>query len=146
MPNELYRTYEVLIEETVAPDHPKRAKTRKPDSYNTEVHDALHTTNALFQDAVCYYTILLAGLAGDEEERQGLPLNPLWWEIAGEGGKFKAQADHVVQRLADKFKSLTGCKTAEDLLNTALEKPTNPKDAANAFTIRSRIYAQPARF
>ena len=51
MPSELYRTYQVLIEETVDPLHPKREKTRKNDRYNPDIHHALRVTNGLFQDS-----------------------------------------------------------------------------------------------
>jgi hypothetical protein len=54
MASELYRTYEVLIEDSVHPTHPKRGKTNKNDRYQADAHQALLTTNELFQDAVCY--------------------------------------------------------------------------------------------
>ena len=73
MAGELYRTYEVLIEESIHPEHPKRAKSGKDDRYGDgKVHEALLTTNEMFQDAVCYYTIMLAGMCRDESK------NPIW--------------------------------------------------------------------
>ena len=67
--NELYRTYEVLVEESVHPNHPKREKANKPCLWeldNGEKDAALRDTHMIFQDAVCYYTLCLAGLAGKE--------------------------------------------------------------------------------
>jgi hypothetical protein len=69
--SELYRTYEVLIEESIHPTHPKRGKTTKTYRYKADVHHALVTTNELFQDAVCYYTIMLVGLAGEGKDVKG---------------------------------------------------------------------------
>ncbi len=114
MPADLYRTYQVLIEESVDPQHPKREKTAKNDNHNPSIHRALCVTNELFQDAVCYYTILLSGLAGNEKDGQR-PLNPLWHEIADDNGKYKTAADTVVRRMAAKYKPLVGCETAINL-------------------------------
>src|SRR5208282_5686758 len=106
MPSEIYRTYEVLIEESVHPTHPKRGKTNKAD-----VHQALVTTNELFQDAVCYYTIMLAGLAGKAKDRKGRLLNPLWKEFTE--GKFKQQAENVVQRFAGRYTTCADLATSD---------------------------------
>ena len=73
MANELYRTYEVLVEESVHSDHPKRAKdkTDKESKFNAEIDGALRDTHMIFQDAVCYNTLLFAGLAGNTETPDG---------------------------------------------------------------------------
>src|SRR6266540_5607744 len=106
MAGELYRTYEVLIEESVHPTHPKRGKTAKNDAYRADVHLALVTTNELFQDAVCYYTIMLAGLAGEAKDKKGRLQNPLWKEFTN--GKFKDQAAKVIQRFAIRYAACAG--------------------------------------
>jgi hypothetical protein len=89
MANDLYRTYEVLVEESIHPTHPKRAKdkdgkllkTDKPERFNEAIDSALRDTHMIFQDAVCYYTLCFAGLAGNEPPPDGERgrdfLNPL---------------------------------------------------------------------
>lgn len=39
--------------------------------------DALWQRQQLFQDVVCYYVILLAGVAGEAKDEKGRLLNPL---------------------------------------------------------------------
>jgi len=96
MASELYRTYEVLIEETVHPSHTKRGRTGKDSRYNADTHAALRTTNELFQDAVCYYTIMLAGMCRDADR------NPLW-EAWMNQPKLRSQLDSVVGKLSKDY-------------------------------------------
>lgn len=96
MPSELYRTYEVLIEESVRPTHPKRGGTNKADGYQANVHQALVTTNELFQDAVCYYTIMLAGMCRDGNQ------NPLW-DSWMHRPKMQSQLELVIKKLAKDY-------------------------------------------
>ena len=104
MPSELYRTYEVLVEESVHPDHPKRSKTSKPSGWGDgSTYAALKDTNDIFQDAVCYYTILLAGLAGD--------LNPLWAEMCQRETQPDNDVTQVLQRFAANYPKLAGATT-----------------------------------
>ena len=49
----VYRTYEVLIEETLSASDPKRQKSSKPSRENSNTRRAVETTHRLFQDAVC---------------------------------------------------------------------------------------------
>jgi hypothetical protein len=75
MANDLYRTYEVLVEESIHPDHPKRAKdkTTKESKFNEEIDGALRDTHMIFQDAVCYNTtrfVLRVGWAGGSPKRR----------------------------------------------------------------------------
>jgi IS605 OrfB family transposase len=111
MPSELYRTYEVLIEESVHPTHPKRGKTSKSDGYKADVHQALVTTNELFQDAVCYYTIMLAGMCRDGVQ------NPLWdsWMHRPE---MQCQLELVIKKLAKDYPKAIfyGATTIEDFI------------------------------
>ncbi len=120
MPSELYRTYEVLIEESVHPTHPKRGKTNKSNGYDAGIHESLKTTNELFQDDVCFYTIMLAGLAGKAEDANGRLLNPLWHEISS--GKFKEQGQQIVRRFAERYPSCSGISGVEELFNRFLFK------------------------
>jgi len=61
--NEIYRTYEVLIEESVHPDAPKRGKTNKADAQGRRASRRLSHQRTVSSTQVCYYTIMLAGLA-----------------------------------------------------------------------------------
>lgn len=119
MAGELYRTYEVLIEETVSPNDPRRGKTNKPGRYSAEIANALRDTNDIFQDAVCYYTLLLAGLVGNGDE--GAELNPLWRHLRSketqEKKSMREETDKVVRRLAERYPVLSGIHTAEEFLN-----------------------------
>ena len=55
--NTVYRTYEVLVEETLSANDPKRQKTSKPSRENAKTRRALETTHRLFQDAVCWFNV-----------------------------------------------------------------------------------------
>lgn len=119
MPNELYRTYEVLIEETAPAGYKKRTKAPRR---NDEIDGALRDTHMIFQDAVCYYTLLLAGLAGDEKmpDNAKVPLNPLWGHLVD---GLAAETEKVIRRLAANYKPLAGIKTAQDFLNKICARP-----------------------
>lgn len=137
MANELYRTYEVLVEESIHPKHPKRAKgkdgnllkTDKPERFNPEIDGALRDTHMIFQDAVCFNTLCFAGLAGVERhksgERAGDLLNPLWEHLttpAAKGG-IKEETERVIRRLATHYAPLKEVKTAEEFLNCVYSVP-----------------------
>ena len=114
MANEIYRTYEVLIEETVPVDHEKRKKgTTKFSLWNAEIDGALRDMHMIFQDAVCYYTLLLAGLAGNEKDPSGKPLNPLWEHLTG---GLKSETSRIIRRLTTYYKISDGINTPEDFL------------------------------
>jgi hypothetical protein len=75
----IYRSYEVLVEET-ASNHKTRSagkttKDFKPHFENT--CRALKITHELFQDAVCYYILCLVGLVKNERDK-GEPINRMW--------------------------------------------------------------------
>src|SRR4029077_4153900 len=93
--------------------HPKRGKTHKAYGYKADVHHALITTNELFQDAVCYYTIMLAGWAGEAQDTKGRLLNPLWKELTQ--GKYKEPAEKVVLRFAGRYASCVGLTNSDSL-------------------------------
>ncbi len=128
MANELYRTYEVLIEESVHDDHPKRSKTSKDSRFKAEIDGALRDTHMIFQDAVCYNTLCFAGLAG-MHERDGEILNPLWKHLTtprSEGG-IKEETERVIRRLATHYAPLKSLDrdgvTAEDFVNRVYSEP-----------------------
>ena len=96
----IYRSYEVLVEET-ATGHKTRGlgKTRKdfkPHFENTR--RALEATHELFQDAVCYYILCLAGLVKNEPDNHGEPINRLWGFLSGNAG-----TQTVTARLASRY-------------------------------------------
>jgi IS605 OrfB family transposase len=98
--NTVYRTYEVLVEETLSSIDPKRQKTSKPARENVKTRRALETTHRLFQDAVCYYMLCLIGLVRDAKEAgqkgSNSDINPLWRTLTtGEMGK---KTDKLVRR------------------------------------------------
>lgn len=119
MANELYRTYEVLVEDTVSADHPKRIKNRtdKPLGFDLERDAALRDTHMIFQDAVCFYTLLIAGLAGNQKEEssplENQQLNPLWGYLTGD---LRTNTELMIARLAAHYKPLEGIKTPEEFL------------------------------
>ena len=63
MANELYSTYEVLVEESVHRRSPQEGKGQdnKPSLFNAEIDGALRDTHMIFQDAGCYNTLCFAG-------------------------------------------------------------------------------------
>ncbi|MDE3099091.1 MAG: type V CRISPR-associated protein Cas12b [Verrucomicrobiota bacterium] len=161
MANELYRTYEVLVEESVHPSHPKRAKDRtsKPSLYGDgEIDGALRDTHMIFQDAVCYNTLCFAGLAGYEMhkggERDGELLNPLWKHLitpAREGG-IKEETERVIRRLITHYKPLEkietaeGANLAEKFLNCVYSEPLrvidgmSPAERQAVVDLRAKCY------
>jgi IS605 OrfB family transposase len=100
MPNELYRTYEVLVEESVHPDNPKRQRTKKKSRPNAATARALQTTNDVFQDAVCYYLFLIIGLLRDVPETERDEINPLWRTL---NDPLKSKVEDVLKHLNDKY-------------------------------------------
>ena len=76
----IYRSYEVLVEET-AENHKTRGagKTKKNfKPYHENTFRALRVTHELFQDAVCYYLLCLVGLVKNERDKDGEPINRMW--------------------------------------------------------------------
>jgi len=90
--NTVYRTYEILIEETLSTSDPKRQKSSKPSRENLKTRRAFETTHRVFQDAVCYYMLCLIGLVRNATETGSdgtvTDINPLWRTLTtGEQGK-----------------------------------------------------------
>lgn len=156
MSNELYRTYEVLVEESVHEDHPKRAKTTKESRFDQEIDGALRDTHMIFQDAVCYNTLCFAGLAGNEPppggERGRDFLNPLWKHLTtprSKGG-IKDETERVIRRLATHYAPLKDLDkegvTAEDFVNLVYSKPLRtradmkPEERQAVLNLRAKCY------
>jgi IS605 OrfB family transposase len=141
----IHRSYEVLIEETVSAENRAQRKhgTSKPLNHNTKTTEALRLTNDLFQDGVCYYTIMLAGMVKDacwtdellesatwmkekidaeqwkvrKAQLLGKRINPLWELI-----RSSATSANVVGRLNQNWYRhaiFFGAKTAEELVAKA---------------------------
>ena len=133
--NELYRTYEVLIEETVHPNHPKRSATSKPSAWGDgNKYAALRDTNTVFQDAVCYYTILLAGLAGHSTEK-GKLLNPLWTELCRRAQSPNGDVARVLQRLATNYPKLPSVGTLDDFVKSVLTQGKGETERIQSYKI-----------
>lgn len=156
MANDLYRTYEVLIEESIHDDHPKRAKTSKDSRFKPEIDAALRDTHTIFQDAVCYNILCFAGLAGNEpppgSERGRDFLNPLWKHLttpAKEGG-IQEETGRVIRRLATHYAPLKALDrdgvTADDFVNLVYSAPLQiradmtPEEQAKARERRMTCY------
>jgi hypothetical protein len=62
--SKIHRSYQVLIEETVSAEERERRRhgTNKESRFNAKTTAALELTNEMFQDAVCYYTLMLSGM------------------------------------------------------------------------------------
>jgi len=128
MAGELYRTYEVLVEESVHPDHPKRQKTAKPEAWGDgSTYLALRDTNAIFQDAVCYYTILLAGLASD--------LNPLWAELERRETRPGNDVTRVLQRLAANYLKLPRAQSMREFASAVLTQGKSEADRKRTYQL-----------
>ncbi len=90
----IYRSYEVLVEETASNHKTRNAgkttKDFKPHFENT--CRALKVTHELFQDAVCYYILCLVGLAKNERDGNGDPFNRMWehFHSGNDAGKDKS--------------------------------------------------------
>jgi IS605 OrfB family transposase len=147
MPN-IHRSYEVLIEETVTAENRQHRKrgTDKEHRFNAKTMAALELTNEMFQDAVCYYTLMLAGMVkgaewteetlgyvgwmraelGDEAWKArrarmlGQQINPLWKHIT-ESHEMSAATANVVKRLSEEYPHAIfhGSKDADDIVRKA---------------------------
>jgi len=142
--NTVYRTYEVLVEETLLASDPKRQKTSKPPRENSKTRRALETTHRLFQDAVCYYILALIGLVRDSKEAWkkdfNSDLNPLWRTLTT--GAMGTKTDELVRRLSERYPSATwnGAACLNDFLKRiycwkSTGKEVNKKHLERAYQI-----------
>lgn len=137
----VYRTYEVLIEETLSSSDPKRQRSAKPSRENAATRRALETTHRIFQDAVCYYILCLIGLVRDAKETgpdgSEIEINPLWHTLTtGAQGK---RTDELVRALAIKYAHAFATKPTciDDFLALALGKVLSADHA-----LLVRVYRQ----
>lgn len=105
--NDIYRSYQVIVEETIDPNH-QEGRSAKASRFDPRVAAALHTTNELYQDALCYYVLLLAGLAKNHG------LNPLWERLTS-SGEVPATGD-IIRRLANRYTRFHGLAGADELV------------------------------
>ena len=137
--SDIYRSYEVLIEET-ASNHKTRGagkarKALKPHSENT--CRALRVTHELFQDAVCYYILCLAGLVRDERDKNGEPINRIWGCLSD-----NSETAAVLTRLARRYPSAPFHKARElneflaMIYGWKLPDPNKPTSASLRLTYR----------
>jgi hypothetical protein len=141
MAGELYRTYEVLVEESVVREADKDPKTKKETRYNPEVAAALRDTNETFQHAVCYYTLLLAGLVKDvkdpKDPADGRLLNPLWQHLRS--GPMRQATDSLVRQLAERYERLAGVTDAEGFLERVFVRPEKDGPAKERMLEQARV-------
>ena len=112
----IYRSYEVLIEESVAANHPSRKRTSKQSVADPDIDAALRLTNRIYQDAVCYYVLVLAGMA------KRPALNPLWEHL--HSGEMETKTQLVIRDLADRYEAFRGISDSLEML-----KRTYPSQA-----------------
>lgn len=96
----IYRSYEVLIEETAG--HHKTRNSGKTKKDFKPHHDntcrALRVTHELFQDAVCYCILCLVGLVENERDKDGEPINRMWEYLRND-----PKTGAVLTRLASQY-------------------------------------------
>ena len=141
----IYRSYEVLIEET-ASNHKTRGvgKTKKdfkPHFENT--CRALRVTHELFQDAVCYYILCLVGLVKNECDKNGEPINRMWENLHTDS--MRAATNEIAAHLGKKYfgQQNLGANASEKLLEFIYaSNPTNTKKLAHEVAALKNIYLQ----
>lgn len=140
----IYRSYEVLVEET-ASNHKTRGagKTKKdfkPHFENT--CRALRVTHELFQDAVCYYILCLVGLVKGECDK-GEPVNRMWGNLHSDS--IRAATNEIAAQLGKKYfnQSNLGSNASEKLLEFIYaSNPTNTKKLAHEVATLKGVYLQ----
>jgi len=140
----IYRSYEVLVEET-ASNHKTRGvgKTKKdfkPHFENT--CRALKVTHELFQGAVCYYILCLDGLVKNECDK-GEPVNRMWENLHSDS--MRAATNEIAAQLGKKYfnQQNLGVNASEKLLEFIYaSNPTNTKILAYEVTALKSVYLQ----
>jgi IS605 OrfB family transposase len=140
----IYRSYEVLVEET-ASNHKTRGvgKTKKdfkPHFENT--CRALSVTHELFQDAVCYYILCLIGLVKDECDTDGNPINRMWEFLHGDS--VRVATNEIAERLGRTYfkSSNLGVNAPEKLLELIYSSNPSGKKLAHETSALKSIYLQ----
>lgn len=141
----IYRSYEVLIEET-ADNHKTRSggKTNKElKPHHESTRRALKVTHDLFQDAVCYYIFCLIGMVKGSRDANGKPVNRMWGYLYSETMRDKTTA--VASRLVKEYFGQTdlGERPTEKLLEHVYAKsPTTGDKLANDTAALCSVYDQ----
>jgi IS605 OrfB family transposase len=144
----IYRSYEVLVEET-ARDHKTRnagktGKDFRPHYENT--CRALGVTHDLFQDAVCYYILCLVGLVKNERDENGEPINRMWGLLHGDS--MSAATEQIALRVGTKYfnQSCLGACASEKLLELVYPShPSSGEKLADKTVALKSVYLQLAR-
>jgi IS605 OrfB family transposase len=140
----IYRSYEVLVEET-ASNHKTRGvgKTKKdfkPHFENT--CRALRVTHELFQDAVCYYILCLVGLVKNECDK-GEPVNRMWENLHSDS--MRTATNEIAAKLGKKYfnQSSLGANASDKLLEFIYaSNPANTKILAHEVAALKSVYLQ----
>lgn len=141
----IYRSYEVLVEET-AGNHKTRnlGKTKKdfkPHFENT--CRALKVTHELFQDAVCYYILCLVGLVKNECDKNGEPINRMWENLNNDS--MRAATNKIAAQLGKKYfnQQNLGANATEKLLEFIYaSNPSTAKKLGHEVTALKNVYLQ----
>ena len=141
----IYRSYEVLVEET-ASNHKTRGvgKTKKdfkPHFENT--CRALKVTHDLFQDAVCYYILCIVGLVKNECDKNGEPINRMWGNLHSDS--LRAATNEIAAQLGKKYfnQQNLGANASEKLLEFIYaSNPANRKKLAHEVAALKNVYLQ----
>ena len=141
----IYRSYEVLIEET-AENHKARngGKTNKQlKHHHQNTRRALKVTHELFQDAVCYYIFCLIGTVKDAKDANGEPINRMWDYLHSAAMREKTAG--VASRLGKGFFGQTELseRPTENLLEYMYAKSATTGDRlANDTASLNSVYCQ----
>ncbi len=137
MPSEIYRSYEVLVEETASNHHARKSgKTVKqllPNALHTA--QALKTTHEVFQDAVCYYILCLIGLIRNGQDASGKVVSPLWESVAN--STRIAETHAVIARLVESYPKapFAGSTTVAEFLDAVYGTRSSPAERAAVMEI-----------
>ena len=141
----IYRSYEVLVEETTTNhktrDAGKTKKDFKPHYENT--CRALKVTHDLFQDAVCYYILCLVGLVKNETDKNGVPLNRMWEHLHSDS--MRGATNEIAAHFGEKYfkRSNLGLDAANKLLELIYaNNPTTAKKLAHEAAALKSLYLQ----
>lgn len=120
--NDIYRSYQVVVAETIRPA--KNGGTGG-GRFSSEITGALHTTNRLYQDALCYYILRLASLSPER--------NPLWRHLQSVG--MIPQTQVVIQRLAGRYDKFAGISSTRDFLERVTSASISEDQLAATYEI-----------
>lgn len=141
----IYRSYEVLVEETASNHKTRKAgkttKDFKPHFENT--CRALKVTHELFQDAVCYYILCLIGLVKNEHDKNGEPINRMWENLHNDS--MRTVTNQIAAQLGRKYfnQQNLGANATEKLLEFIYARnASNTKKLAHEVSALKCVYLQ----